>query len=104
MALENWVVLEPGVTKKLHFYAHKFVDRVITDVILKRPRTVKGLNLYVDEEDGEKVDKVYSVLSAKHAGEFSGYLEGERYKAYDFKIIKDAPGTVPPRIQWVIPR
>ena len=104
MVVENWVVLKPGVPVTLHFRAHKIVDRVITNHIFEVARTVKSLMFLVDEEDGRPVDKTFSVVSQKLADEFSGYLEGDRYKAYDFVVVKDAPGTVPPRISEVRPR
>lgn len=102
--VENFVVLKPGVPVKIHFKAHAFVDREIMDPTFKVPRTVRGLLLLVDEEGGIPVDKTFSVLSQKLAGEMSGYLEGQRYLGYTFTIVKDAPGTVPPRIVEVVPR
>lgn len=102
--IENFIVLEPGVGRSLHFRDHAIVDRVITDPVLKERRTVQSLLFYVDEEDGRVVDKTYSIVSQKHAAEFTGYLEGKRYRGYVFTIIKDAPGTVPPRIAKVVPR
>jgi len=100
---ENWVVLKPGVPVKLHFKAAKPVSRVITDPVFGVAKTVSSLMFLVDEEDGRPVEKSFSVVSQKLAEELSGYLEGERYKAYRFTFIKDAPGTVPPRISSVEP-
>ena len=102
--VENFVVLKPGVPVKLHFRAHKVVDRVITDPTFEVSRTVKALLFLVDEEDGAPVDKTYSVLSQKLASDLSGYLEGQRYLRYTFTLVKDAAGTVPPRIVEVTPR
>jgi len=101
--LENWVVLSPGVPKKLHFKDHKTVSRVITDPVFGGPKTVQSLLLLVDEEDERPVTKTFSVVSEKLAGDLSGYLEGARYRGYRFTLIKDAPGTVPPRILEVTP-
>ena len=103
-AEENWVILKPGVPVKMHWKDHKFVDRSITDLTFGVARTVRGLLFLVDEEDGRAVDKTFSVVSSKLVGELSGYLEGYRYRGYTFTIIKDAPGTVPPRIAEVTPR
>jgi len=102
--IENFIVLAPGVERSLHFRDHALVPRVITDPVLKERRTVESLLFYVDEENGRAVDKTYSIVSQKHAAEFSGYLEGKRYRGYVFVVIKDAPGTVPPRIARVVPR
>lgn len=102
--VENFVVLKPGVPVKMHFKAHKFVDRVIMDPTFGVSRTVKALLFLVDEVGGSPVDKTYSVLSQRLAGELSGYLEGQRYLGYTFTLVKDAAGTVPPRIVEVTPR
>lgn len=102
--LGNWVVLSPGVPKKLHFKEHKFATRTITDAIFGGTREVRSLVFLVDEEDGVKVDKMYSVVSDRLASDLSGYLEGHRYRGYSFTIQKDAPGTVAPRLVEVTAR
>lgn len=96
--LENWVILRPGVPVKLHFRANKIAERIITDATFGVPRSVRSMLFLVDEEDGRPVDKAFSVLSQRLMDELAGYLEGERYLRYTFTIVKDAPGTVPPRI------
>lgn len=100
---ENWVVLKPGVPVTLHFAAHKMVDRVITDPVFGVQKKVSSLMFLVDQENGAVVTKSFSVVSQKLAEDLRGYLEGERYKAYRFTFIKDAPGLVPPRILEVRP-
>ena len=99
----NWVVLRPGVPVRLHFRAAKTVSRVITDPIFGVPKTVTSLLFLVDRENGAAVDKTFSVVSGRLAEELSGYLEAERYRAYEFTFVKDAPGTVPPRLVEVRP-
>jgi hypothetical protein len=101
--ISNFVVLVPGVRVKLHFKDHQILVRSITDPIRKVPVTRESLMFYVDKIDGAAADKVYSILSQKHAAEFAGYLPEKRYVRYDFTIVKDAPGTVPPRIESVVP-
>jgi len=103
MPMANWVVLKPGVPVRLHFKAHRVVERTITDPIFGVPKVVRSLMFLVDRENGAAVDKTLSVVSGKLADELSGYLEGERYKGYTFTIVKDAPGTVPPRILEITP-
>jgi len=104
MVLEvNWVVLKPGVEKRLRLRDHAFVDRVLTDPVWKEPKTVRTLMFRVSMEDGVPVDKVWSVVSGKLAQELSGYLEGRRYRDYEFVVVKDAPGFVPPRLVSVVP-
>ena len=102
--LENFVKLEPGVGRVLHFYAHKIASREITDPDLGERVMRQSLVFYVDEEDGEKVSKMYSIVSERHANEFAGYLPGKAYVGYLFTVIKDAPGYVAPRIQEARPR
>jgi len=101
--ISNFVVLRPGVPVTLHFTDHRIVKRTITDPIRGVPVERESLVLYVNRENGSPVDKMYSILSQKHAAEFAGYLEGKRYLAYNFTIVKDAAGTVPPRISQVLP-
>ena len=101
--IENFVVLKPGIPVSLHFSDHRVVSRQIEDPIRHIMVTRESLLFYVDEADGTKVDRMYSILSQKHAAEFAGYLPGKRYVGYRFIVIKDAPGFVPPRIVSVKP-
>jgi hypothetical protein len=102
--IENWVKLKPGVPKTMHWPDHRIVDREITDPVTKRRKTVQSLTFDVDEEDGRECTKSFSVVSEKLAGDLAGYLEGKRYRGYDFTIIKDRAGFVAPRIVEVRPR
>lgn len=90
--LKNYVSLEPGVVKTLHFYDHAFMEKTIIDPILKRPKTVRSLVFFVDEEDGIKVDKTFSVIQEKLATLFAPYLEGKRYLGFKFRIRKIGAG------------
>ena len=101
--ISNYVMLSPGVMVKLHFSDHRILKRTITDPVRGIPVERESLLFYVDKVNGGKVDVMYSILSQKHAAEFAGYLEGVRYKAYEFVVVKDAAGTVPPRIVSVVP-
>lgn len=101
--ISNYVSLVPGRMVRLHFSDHAILKRQIEDPIRHVQVERESLLLYVDRVDGAPVDKIYSVLSQKHAAEFAGYLEGKRYKAYEFIVVKDAAGTVPPRIVSVVP-
>ena len=101
--IENFVKLKPGVPVKMHFKMHKIVDRQITDPFFNVPRTVKNLLFLVDRVNGQAVDKTFSILSQKLADDLSGYLEQNRYRNYEFTIVKDSAGMVPPRISEVTP-
>jgi hypothetical protein len=95
---ENFVRLVPGVQKRLHFFDHAWESRVITDPTFKTPKTVRSLTFRVDFEDGLKVDKTFSVISSRLAGELESYLPDRRYQHFAFTFLKDAPGTVAPRL------
>ncbi len=101
--ISNFVVLKPGIPVTLHFSDHRIVSRQIEDSIRHVMVTRESLLFYVDEVDGSKTDKMYSILSQKHAAEFAGYLPAKKYVGYRFTVIKDAPGFVPPRIVTVKP-
>lgn len=101
--ISNFVMLKPGVSVRLHFSDHAIVKRQIMDRIRGVMVERESLVMYVDRMNGSKVDLMYSILSQKHAAEFSGYLEGNRYRGYEFVVVKDAAGTVPPRIVSVSP-
>jgi hypothetical protein len=100
----NWVRLEPGKPVRLHFSDHNLAQRTITDPWFKGPKSVQSIVFRVDSVDGVAVDKVFSVISDKLRGDLQGYLPDKRYVNYDFVIVKDAPGTVPPRLVTVEPR
>ena len=102
--LENWVKLKPGEPKTLHFSDHAFVERVITDPILKKPKKVVSLVFLVDEEDGRPVEKSFSVLSERLMNELAPYLEGKRYRYYNFTFLKPEHPFAPPRLLSVTPR
>jgi hypothetical protein len=101
--ISNFVELKPGVKVRLHFSDHRIERRLITDPVRKVQVERESLIFYVDRIDGQPTSKMYSILSQKHAAEFAGYLEGKRYTRYEFVVVKDAAGFVPPRIDQVIP-
>jgi hypothetical protein len=103
LPIQNFIVLRPGVQVRLHFTDHRVVKRSILDPIRGVQVERESLLFYVDKMDGNVVDLTYSILSQRHAAEFAGYLEGKRYTGYEFLIVKDAAGTVPPRIISVTP-
>jgi hypothetical protein len=90
--LGNFVRLEAGVAKRLHFVRHEFLDKVIRDPLTGAAKTVRVLQFYVDMEDGQKVSKIFSVTSEKLAAALRPYLEGGRYTQLEFKITKKGEG------------
>jgi len=98
VALENWVKLPVGKVVCLHFREYRVTDRQITDPFFETPRTVRSLVFLVDREDGAPVDKNFSVVSEKLADEFQPYLEDGSFRFYEWCLVKDAAGFVPPRV------
>jgi len=104
MALDVWVRLEPGKPKRIHITSWAKVPRVITDPITGMPKQINSLVLNVDEEDGVKTAKQFSVVSQKLAAELEPWLTANTFANYDFVLIKDIAGPIPPRILAVEPR
>jgi hypothetical protein len=98
MALDIWVRLEPSRPKKIHIKAWQKLNRVITDPITGMPKEIPSLILTVDEEDGIPVTKQFSVVSQKLSAELRPYLEEGTFAQYNFVIVKDAAGPIPPRL------
>ena len=90
--LENYVKLEPGIPKRLHFKDHAFVTRRIRDPLTGWSKSVRVLEFLVDWEDGVWVEKVFSVIQAKLASALEPYLEGKIYRDYMFEITKIGTG------------
>jgi hypothetical protein len=90
--LDNYVRLEEGITKELHFYDHYFAEREIRDPVTQRVKKVRVLIMRVDEEDGRKVDKEFSVMAEKLALQLMPYIQGGTYRNYKFRILKTGKG------------
>ena len=104
--LANYVKLVPEKPKILRFKKDslRIEERVITDPILKKPKKVVSLVFLVDEEDGRPVEKSFSVLSERLMNELAPYLEGKRYRYYNFTFLKPEHPFAPPRLLSVTPR
>ena len=90
--LENFVKLEPGIRKVLHFYDHVIVIREIMDPVLGKTKPVRSLTFFVDEEDGRPVKKTFSIIQEKLAAALAPYLPGKRYLDFNFAITKIGAG------------
>jgi hypothetical protein len=101
--IENWVILAPGVERRLRFSEHRIVTKTITDPVTRGPKSVQALEFTVTMDNGVPVSKAFSIVSQRLAGEMGPYLVDQRYKRYEFTFIKDAPGTVPPRLVRAVP-
>jgi len=77
--LGNFVQLVEGIPKRMRFTYHRIVQRTITDPTIRGPKMVNVLEFNVSEEDGQAVNKSYSVTSEKHAQQLAPFLDGRTY-------------------------
>jgi len=87
----------------MHFMDHKIIRSPIFDKVFERQRTVNNLVFLVDRLNGSEADTRFSVVSQRLMQDLSGYLPGKAYRTFEFTIIKDSAGYVPPRIVRVKP-
>jgi len=104
MVLANYVKLTPDVPKLLHFIDHAITEKTIMDPLLKRPKTVRSLVFFVDEEDGAMVTKTFSIISEKLAARLWPYVEEKKYVNYNFRITQRGRGFLAEYEVEVIPR
>lgn len=90
--LMNYVQLTPGVPKRLHFTDDYRIERTIADKETGKPKPIKSLVFWVDEEDGEPAAKTFSILSQKLASHLEPFLKDKRYTSYDFILTKMGDG------------
>lgn len=86
MVMQNYVVLSPGVPARLHFADHDLVRKTLNDPATGRPKELTSLVFQVDQINGQPAAGQYSIVSQKHSNDFGPYLEGKRYRDYDFTI------------------
>ena len=101
--IQNWVILSPGVERRLRFSDHRIVTKSITDPVSRGPKTVEALEFTVTMDDGAPVSRSFSVVSQRLAGELGPYLVDRRYRYFEFTFVKDAPGAVAPRLVRAVP-
>jgi len=92
MVLGNYVVLEPGIKKSLHFKSHFLGPKEITDPASLHLKSVNTLEFQVDQEDGRAVDKAFSVTSEKLARQLAPFLPEREYVRHLFSITKSGSG------------
>jgi hypothetical protein len=90
--LGNYVRLEPGVEKEMHFSDYYYTRKELRDPVTMRMKMVNVLVFKVDEEDGHKVEKEFSVTSEKLASQLLPYLAGNLYRNYRFRIKRIGSG------------
>lgn len=75
MPVAPYVVLEKEKPKRMLFDRWWWEDREITDPKTKRLKPARCMVFRVTQEDGEKVDKTYSVLAYKLQEQLAPYIE-----------------------------
>jgi len=90
--LMNYVRLDAGIPKRLHFTDDYLVERAIADKETGKIKRAKSLVFWVDREEGEDVAKSFSVLSEKLAAHLQPFLKDKEYTKYDFIITKMGDG------------
>jgi hypothetical protein len=101
--LENYVMLETGIPTRLHFTDHRIQRRTVTDPVTGEPASRNVLVLDVDRMDGRPAVAKYSTMSEKHAMQFEPYLEGKRYRDYEFTITRTGEGFLTQYSVSVVP-
>lgn len=86
MVLQNYVILQEGRPARMHFAAVEKVVKTITDPTTGHPKAVNTLVWTVDELNGRAVVAYYSITSQTHAQDFAPFLDGEKYRQYDFVV------------------
>jgi hypothetical protein len=92
MVLMNYVRPEPGVPTRMHFTDWYSMDRDIAVPETGKTKRVHSEVFQVDELDGEDVNRTFSVLSQKLWSHLEPFLEGRRFRDYDFIITQMGDG------------
>ncbi len=92
MVLENYVVFEEGVPKRLHFTDHHLGDRDMPDPLIGITKRLTVLTMVVDQEDGYPVSKILSITANSLASQLAGYLPDRSYTRYDWEITRRGAG------------
>lgn len=101
--LENWVKLVPGIEKKMRFSGGSVQQRQIEDPVTRGQKTIRGLIMRVTHEDGMPVQKDFSIVSERLAGEMSAYLTPERLAGFEFTFLKEPGQFTAPRLVRIAP-
>ena len=90
--LVNHVMLETGIPARVHFTDHRIERRTITDPVTGGGATRQVLVFDVDRLDGQSVVAQYSTMSDKHANQFEPYLADNKYRDFEFTIVRTGEG------------
>lgn len=98
MELEDYIVLEKGVPVRLVFDAYGWYEKEIVDPDLKVVRVVEQLKFHVIWKNGEQADTIYSAIAGGIKNELRPYLDRDRYKDYEFTIMKGTETWAGPKV------
>lgn len=104
MVLMNYVELKPETPTRMHFTDAYYMQRQVPDRDRGGLKWVNSLVFWVDELNGEKVAKTFSVLSDKLKRTLEPYVPEKSYEPYDFVITKSGAGFATDFSVEAIPR
>ena len=90
--LSNYVKLEAGVPTRMHFTDDYEIYRQIADRESGKPKRIHSWVFQVDELNGERVNRTFSVLSDKLLAHLQPFLPDKEYDRYDFIITQMGDG------------
>ncbi len=82
----NYVVLLPGVPKKMHFTDHAEPETIQKDPILGISIPKRKLVFVVDAEDGRPTNKIYSTMRSKEWAFWQPFLGDKSYRDYTWEL------------------
>ena len=98
MDVEDYVELKPGKPVRVVFDAYAWVNKIIRDVDLDIERSVESLKFHVIRVDDKEIDTIYSAIASGIKNELRPYLEGDKYKDYEFTLLKGMEAGVGPKM------
>jgi len=98
MIIEDYIELKPGVPVRLVFDAYGWYRMEIRDPDLDVVRNVEQLKFHVTWKDGEQIDTIYSAIATGIKNELRPFLDGNRYKDYEFTILKGREIGIGPKL------
>jgi hypothetical protein len=86
------VVIKDGVPKQIKITSYRFGELTLTDAATGQSKTVPGLILSVNAEDGAPVNKDLNIVSKRLAAKLRPYLERQVSWEQTFTITAQGTG------------
>lgn len=99
MPLGNYVIFEENIPERLHFTDHIRRVKDITDKLTGQPTTKNAVDFTIDRLNGAPVHSTLSVIQENLFAQLEVYLEGKRYRDYEFTITKRGTDY---RTRWTV--